>query len=135
VHVKSKVEIWAVVNDKRVVPVQPPHLREKRCSDRIQHRFLQSTDQRLQPNLVDDQTVIIHAVWPAHGETRFLVVCCFIEESFEKIVRKDRKSENLRSNLGEKGTSCLALLDDLRELLKKLRKKPFPRKPEEPVFF
>mmetsp|Transcript_4827 Transcript_4827/g.15938 ORF Transcript_4827/g.15938 Transcript_4827/m.15938 type:complete len:264 (-) Transcript_4827:389-1180(-) len=69
VHVEPEVLAGGVLDDEGVVPVEAAAFaREARPCDRLQHRLEERVEQRLHPDLVEHEAVLVHRVGPGRLE-------------------------------------------------------------------
>mmetsp|Transcript_35445 Transcript_35445/g.87096 ORF Transcript_35445/g.87096 Transcript_35445/m.87096 type:complete len:327 (-) Transcript_35445:769-1749(-) len=101
VHVQPQVFSQLVLDDEGVVAVQAAAaMRRKQSLGHGAHDLpLQPVDHWLEADLVDDESVVVHAVGAPHGEAAALEVFRLGDEGVAVLVGEQRKGEHARSHL------------------------------------
>mmetsp|Transcript_72317 Transcript_72317/g.182379 ORF Transcript_72317/g.182379 Transcript_72317/m.182379 type:complete len:397 (-) Transcript_72317:756-1946(-) len=95
VHVEAEILVLAVAHNEAMVPVpHAPGPRPQELAQRLEHA-LELVDHRLQPDLVEDDAVVVHAVRPPRWQAAVVEVEDFLDEGLTKVFRENLEGEHL----------------------------------------
>merc|ERR1719491_154666 len=115
VHVKSKVLSFTVPHDEAVVSIpDTASARKEYVPDWLQHP-LELGDEGLEANLVQDDSIVVHAIWSPGFEATSVEIENLCEEHVAELQREDGKRKHLaRKSFAEKTVPSLWRADLIR---------------------
>ena len=99
VHVQPSVFVWAIGDAEAVVPIEALALDGEESLCEWMDVLLQGGQRRPQANFIQDEPVIVHAIWAANREAGRLVVQHLLNQPFTCLVRKQWKGIDLTHRL------------------------------------